>query len=514
MDLVIDTREPFESVIKRGGNIFKPVWPDNKLSLSTTHFLVASDLNGNNGEATNADDLDNAGRVRNNKEARNRLRYAVNPEIGKRKGVRHGPPNLPAVRAPPPNQVVDVHQQPPPGQPLAGALPPPQIVEPVDEAELLFAERELVDAKAFAFALQYNHAQEEYRRHHGGATKLKAVQKILIEDRQWNEEAIVSLASYYYGQAMVDNFDDARNVDPNEFSRQIRNEERRRTLAGNSCYVEPPDMMIHCPDLGAWALVHSSCITTEPSTVEKLSIKAVHLYHKRERLAFGLFPGLRNYCCWDSTRGDVAHGIIEEVTRDSVAFAGHTLGAIVYGVASTVTLSVLQPYIGSVLAVMAMTPAGAQFVSHALSAAYGRRNYAAHQYFTGGARGDLGTWTDEQVIFTPELNTIWNAIIGRNDNMLNVVDPYLASFGFTARYNAVISETYLATLRRKHAGINCHEQMVNICLSTIASEHRDSYDEFYEVANNTALYYYQERLRYSVRQNMATVGARRMIGNA
>lgn len=126
----------------------------------------------------------------------------------------------------------------------------------------------------------------------------------------------------------------------------------------------------------------------------------------------------------------------------------------------------------------------------------------ATDYFVGSARDDLQTW------YTTEVALIGTTNIGERTH------AYLPGLNYNEKYVETASMLFLETLRRKHPGINCHAEMVNICLNTIQHVHPDEYTEYYQIANNTALYYYQERMRYSIRANRVVVNGRNLLGSA
>lgn len=126
----------------------------------------------------------------------------------------------------------------------------------------------------------------------------------------------------------------------------------------------------------------------------------------------------------------------------------------------------------------------------------------ASDYFVGSVPGDLTTWG------TAEVHLIGNTKVGERTH------GYLPGLNYNERFTATASLVFLDTLRRKHPGINCHAEMVNICLNTIQHVHPDEYTAHYQVANDTALYYYQERMRYSVRANRVVVNGRNLLGSA
>lgn len=123
-------------------------------------------------------------------------------------------------------------------------------------------------------------------------------------------------------------------------------------------------------------------------------------------------------------------------------------------------------------------------------------------YFVGSAPGDLTTWV------TSEVSLVETTKVGDRTH------GYLPGLSYNEKYTEKISMLFLNTLRRKHPGINCHAEMVNICLNTIQHTHPDEYTDNYQIANNTALYYYQERMRYSVRANRVVVNGRNLLGSA
>jgi len=123
-------------------------------------------------------------------------------------------------------------------------------------------------------------------------------------------------------------------------------------------------------------------------------------------------------------------------------------------------------------------------------------------YFVGSAPGDLTTWA------TSEVSLIETTKVGERTH------GYLPGLNYNEKYTERISMMFLNTLRRKHPGINCHAEMVNICLNTIQHTHPEEYIANYQTANNTALYYYQERMRYSVRANRVVVNGRNLLGSA
>lgn len=126
----------------------------------------------------------------------------------------------------------------------------------------------------------------------------------------------------------------------------------------------------------------------------------------------------------------------------------------------------------------------------------------ATDYFVGSAPGDLTTWG------TSEVTLVGTTAVGERTH------GYLPGLNYNEKYTETASMMFLKTLRRKHPGINCHAEMVNICLNTIQHVHPDEYTTYYQIANNTALYYYQERMRYSVRANRVVVNGRNLLGSA
>lgn len=132
---------------------------------------------------------------------------------------------------------------------------------------------------------------------------------------------------------------------------------------------------------------------------------------------------------------------------------------------------------------------------------YTLRKHAA-DYFVGSVPGDLTTWV------TSEVALVGATEVGKSTH------GYLPGLNYNEKYTVTASMLFLNTLRQKHPGINCHAEMVNICLNTIHHVHPDEYTTYYEVANNTALYYYQERMRYSVRANRVVVNGRNLLGSA
>lgn len=123
-------------------------------------------------------------------------------------------------------------------------------------------------------------------------------------------------------------------------------------------------------------------------------------------------------------------------------------------------------------------------------------------YFVGSVAGDLTTWG------TTEVTLVGVTKVGERTH------GYLPGLNYNEKYTETASMMFLNTLRRKHPGINCHAEMVNICLNTIQHVHPDEYTMYYQIANNTALYYYQERMRYSVRANRVVVNGRNLLGSA
>jgi hypothetical protein len=126
----------------------------------------------------------------------------------------------------------------------------------------------------------------------------------------------------------------------------------------------------------------------------------------------------------------------------------------------------------------------------------------ASDYFVGSVPGDLTTWG------TSEVSLVGITAVGERTH------GYLPGLNYNEKYIETASMMFLNTLRRKHPGINCHAEMVNICLNTIQHVHPDEYIAYYQIANNTALYYYQERMRYSVRANRVVVNGRNLLGSA
>lgn len=84
---------------------------------------------------------------------------------------------------------------------------------------------------------------------------------------------------------------------------------------------------------------------------------------------------------------------------------------------------------------------------------------------------------------------------------------YLTHHGepFKSCETVTVGWEFVVTLRQKHPAINCNSNTVSVLMSTLTIEHRGHVENYYDVMQNTALVYYQERLRSASRTAKATI---------
>lgn len=122
--------------------------------------------------------------------------------------------------------------------------------------------------------------------------------------------------------------------------------------------------------------------------------------------------------------------------------------------------------------------------------------------FDGAAPGGLRPWTDESYdrLHYSQFD-VADICCGYGYDRYRIVDPGDASLPYSRRYRLTISELFLNTLRTTEGtcGMNPNQHCVPICLSTIRSKHPDVFERNYQIAENTSLYYMQERIAYTTR---------------
>lgn len=415
------------------------------LHYGTGHFSPPSQINGSHGEYTNTDDLDHAGRVRRRREAANHLhRQPLNVDranddvdhIRRNAGPGHGVVHEPGLIGMPVNI-------------------PRQVAIPAEEVQNEVVADHIADARAV-----------DYRDHIAYRETLVPMGRHVrvVRDQANPLPGIV--------------------VDREQML-------RIRQLQGGNAYNE---LIVLLDGGGRLDYIITSFDIFDRSTriqYNDIDLQLIDVWIHHYRGEVNEMP-----CFTGCDRG-------RDPSVTSPNFLSGTLSALATG--SVVATGAILASAG--MTVLPVTLIGGAFLyRYAYTPSFCNtrlfRGDVNPQPFDGGAPGGLRPWVDEPYdrLHYSQYD-VGDICCGYGYDRYRVVDPGDSTLPYTRRYRLTISELFLNTLRTTEGtcGMNPNQHCIPICLSTIRSKHPDVFERNYLIAENTSIYYMQERISYTTR---------------